>query len=110
MKLKTVGAIVVCLLAFPALGPSQTTAATAKQRKITMAEARKIALARQPGTIKSAELEKEKGKLIYSFDIRRPDGIHEVNVDASSGQVVEDSVESPAAEAKEKAQEKNHKN
>jgi len=56
--------------------------------------------------VKSGEREREKGKLIYSFDVQTPNGIHEVNVDAYSGQVLEDSIESPADEAKEKAQEK----
>jgi len=35
-----------------------------------------------------------------------PNGIHEVNVDAHSGKILEDHIESPADEAKEKAQEK----
>src|SRR2546425_121767 len=43
------------------------------QAKITKAEAEKIALAKAPGgTIKEGELEKEKGKLIWSFDIAMP--------------------------------------
>jgi len=70
-----------------------------------MAAARKIALGREAGIIKSGEREKENGKLIYSFDIPMPNGIHEVNVDAYSGQTLEDSIESPADEEKEKAQE-----
>ncbi len=74
--------------------------------KITMAEAQKIALAKEPGKLKSKELEKEKGKLIYSFDIKTKSGVHEVNVDAVSGEIVEDKVESAAAEEKEKQQDK----
>ena len=49
------------------------------------------ALAKAPGgTVKEGELEKEKGKLIWSFDIATPDtrDITEVNVDAITGQVV----------------------
>jgi uncharacterized membrane protein YkoI len=83
------------------------SSSTAKRQRITMAAARKIALEREAGILKSGEREKEKGKLIYSFDIQMPNGIHAVNVDAYSGQVLEDSIESPAEEAKEKAQEKN---
>ncbi|MDP9159730.1 MAG: PepSY domain-containing protein [Acidobacteriota bacterium] len=74
--------------------------------KITMAEAQKIALAKEPGKLKSHELEKENGKLIYSFDIKTKSGVHEVNVDAVSGEIVEDKVESAADEAKEKRQDK----
>lgn len=75
-----------------------------KEARISMQEAEKAALAKEPGTIKSKELEKEKGKLIYSFDIRTKSGVHEVNIDAITGEVVEDSVESKADEAKEKQQ------
>lgn len=45
-------------------------ASTTQRQKITMAAARKIALGREAGIIKSGEREKEKGKLIYSFDIQ----------------------------------------
>lgn len=76
------------------------------EAKITMAEAQKIALAKEPGKLKSKELEKENGKLIYSFDIKTKSGVHEVNVDAVSGEIVEDKVESAADEAKEKQQDK----
>ena len=95
----------LCILFSQGVALPQSTSTT-KRQKITMATARKIALGSEPGVIKSAEREKEKGKLIYSFDIQMPNGIHEVNVDAYSGQVLEDSIESPAEEAKEKAQEK----
>ncbi|MDP9162180.1 MAG: PepSY domain-containing protein [Acidobacteriota bacterium] len=71
-----------------------------------MAEAQKIALTKEPGKLKSKELEKEKGKLIYSFDIKTKSGVHEVNVDSVSGEIVEDKVESAAAEEKEKQQDK----
>jgi uncharacterized membrane protein YkoI len=70
-----------------------------------MGEAKKIALSKESGTIKSQELEHEKGRWIYSFDIKHEQQVHEVNVDANTGEVVEDSVESPADEAKEKASE-----
>ena len=76
--------------------------------KITMAKAQQVALAKEPGKLKSHELEKENGKWIYSFDIKTQSGVHEVNVDAVSGEIVEDKVESAAAEAKEKQQDKNH--
>ncbi|GAC1438183.1 MAG: hypothetical protein NVS9B5_33530 [Terriglobales bacterium] len=71
-----------------------------------MAEAQKTALAKEPGKIKSKELEKENGKLIFSFDIKTKSGIHEVHVDAISGAVVADTTEDAAAEAKEKRQDK----
>jgi hypothetical protein len=53
---------------------------------------------------KSSELEKEHGRWIYSFDVATTDGVHEVNVDANTGKVVEDSKETAAQEAREAAQ------
>lgn len=87
----------------------ESQAALQSQAKITKADAQKIALAQAPsGTIKEAELEREKGKLIWSFDIATPGAsdITEVNVDAVTGQVVGVDKESAAQEAKEKKKEK----
>jgi hypothetical protein len=105
MTSRMASALALCILFSQGIALAKGTAAP-KRHKITMAAAQKIALEREAGTVKSGEREKEKGKLIYSFDIQMPDGIHEVNVDAYSGEVLEDHVESPADEAKEKAQEK----
>lgn len=61
----------------------------AKKAKITMEAAREIALKKVAGTVIEGELEKEHGKLVYSFDIRTPDGkIMEVWVDAKTGAVI----------------------
>lgn len=79
----------------------------AKQAKITMEQAREAALKRAPGTIESGELEKEKGKLVYSFDIRTADGmITEVWVDAKSGAIINVEKEDAQKEAAEKQKEK----
>jgi uncharacterized membrane protein YkoI len=79
------------------------------EAKITKEQAEKTALEKVPGgTIKEGELEKEHGKLIWSFDISTPDStdIKEVQVDAITGEVVSVKTESAAAEAKEKKKEK----
>ncbi len=49
-----------------------------------------IAKARVPGRIAKAELEKEDGALIYSFDIKvaGKDGVTEVHVDAKTGAIL----------------------
>lgn len=80
-----------------------------RQAKITMKQARTTALAQVPGgRIKSSELERENGKLIYSFDIRMHNkGIKEVQIDAINGAVVEVTDESPANESKERQEERN---
>ncbi len=72
--------------------------------KITMANAKTIALTREPGTVKSGELEHEKGRWIYSFDIQKGNDTREVNVDANTGSIVEDSLDTPADEAREAAE------
>ena len=66
-----------------------------KDARITLVEARVIALKTQGGAIVSEELEKELGGsgLRYSFDIRKGGVTHEIGVDASSGKVLENSVE-----------------
>ncbi len=58
------------------------------------------------GQIREAEIEQEKGKLVYSYDIKVPgkSGIDEVLVDAKTGAVVSHTHESAAAEAAEARQ------
>jgi hypothetical protein len=78
------------------------------QAKITGEAAMRSALNRVPGGhVESAELEKEKGHLVYSFDIVSPhkSGVEEILVDAGSGKVISQHHESPTAEAKEHAAE-----
>src|SRR5262245_6048972 len=75
-----------------------------KQAKVTEAAARKTAMAKAPkGTITEVELEREKGHLQYSYDIKVPGkkGITEVNVDAMTGAVLGVEHEDEANEAKE---------
>jgi uncharacterized membrane protein YkoI len=79
--------------------------------KITPAAATRTAAARVPaGKIQGAEIEKEDGKLIYSFDIAVPheDGVREVHVDAVTGKVIAEEHESASAEKNEKAKDSEH--
>lgn len=84
----------------------------AKQAKVTMAQARETASAKVSGKIEGSELEKERGKLIYSFDIRNAKGtISEVQVDAKTGKVIsvqEENAKAEAAEKKKDAAKKKH--
>lgn len=70
--------------------PARTTSGHA--HRVSMAEARRTALARVPGKVKAQELEHERGRWIYSFEIRPPgekgSTIREVNVDADTGRIV----------------------
>ena len=69
----------------------------AKEAKISIDEARAIALKARPGTITDEELEREKGGsgLRYSFDIKSGGVVHEVGVDAQTGKVLENAKEGP---------------
>jgi len=80
-----------------------------KQAKITKADAEQIALAKvSRGIVKSAEIEKEKGHLVWSFDIARPGtrDITEILVDAKTGKIISTQTESPSKQAKEAAADK----
>ena len=67
----------------------------AKDAKVTLDQARAVALRTFPGEITDQELEKEKGGsgLRYSFDIKSGSVTHEVGVDAATGELLENSVE-----------------
>lgn len=81
------------LFACPAL--AYTGEKLAKDAKISIAEARAIALKAHPGKITDEELEREKGGsgLRYSFDIKTASGVQEVGVDAKTGAVLENAKE-----------------
>ena len=84
---------------------ANSQAALRREAKITEADARKTALAAVPGgRVQSHELEREKGTLIYSYDIKLAgkSGIEEVNVDAITGAIVAHEHEDAKAEAKER--------
>jgi|YelNatPaOPRAMG01_1025707.scaffolds.fasta_scaffold21306_1 uncharacterized membrane protein YkoI len=87
----------------------------ASQAKIKMEEAAATALKEAPGYVLKAELEKEKGKLIYSFDIlpsATSQKITEVQIEAITGQVVskaEENISGKEEEEKEEAEEKGEK-
>lgn len=107
MSIRTVS-ISACALALVAsaacAGPAR--ADLPAQAEVAEADARAIALHEVPdGTIASAELEKEHGKLVWSFDIGRPmtNNLTEVQVDARSGAIVSNRVETPAEQAREAA-------
>ncbi len=98
-------AAIVVIGAAGCASEQQAQAELQAQAKITKAQAQQTALAKAPGgTIKEAELEKEKGKLIWSFDIATPGSPNttEVNVDAITGDVVGVETEKPEQQKKEK--------
>jgi hypothetical protein len=111
MKIRTI----VCTVLAAALlagcvseNHEQKEAMLMSQAKVSKEDAQKTALAKVPnGTIKDGELEKEHGKLQWSFDVATPDSkdITEVNVDAITGEVISMDKEAPEKEAKEAKEE-----
>jgi uncharacterized membrane protein YkoI len=69
----------------------------AGKARITIEQARAIALEAHPGRITDEELERERGGsgLRYSFDIENGAATHEVGVDAATGRVLENKAEGP---------------
>jgi uncharacterized membrane protein YkoI len=69
----------------------------AAKAKITIDQARSIALKVHPGTITDEELENERGGsgLRYSFDIKSGGHVSEVGVDAQTGEILENKKEGP---------------
>src|SRR5947209_1840303 len=81
------------------------------KHKIGMARATAIAKQHAHGTLKSKELEKEKGRWIYSFEFRAGGGkIREVNIDAYTGKVVGIEHEDERKEAQEEKKAPKSKN
>jgi uncharacterized membrane protein YkoI len=91
----------------------ETQAQLKAEAKVTEAAAKTTALSKVPGgVVKAAELERENGKLLYSFDIatKGKSGIDEVQIDAITGAqigtVVHETPKMEKAEAKAEAKEK----
>ncbi|HEY9422150.1 MAG TPA: PepSY domain-containing protein [Thermoanaerobaculia bacterium] len=89
--------------------PSQDTAApaaTAKKARISIEEARVIALAKVPtGTVRSEELNRENDKVAYSFEILVPGkkGIQVVRVNPADGEIVSIKEKSAWADRRDEA-------
>jgi len=88
------GALSVALL-FSYSALAYTGEKLAKDAKVSIAEARTIALKAHPGKITDEELEREAGGtgLRYSFDIKSGSSTQEVGVDAITGRVLENAKE-----------------
>jgi uncharacterized membrane protein YkoI len=91
----------------------ETEAQLLTQALVSKADAQKTALEKVPeGRVESAELEKENGKLVWSFDIAKPNtrNITEIQVDAKTGQIAAIADETPKDQAEEAKAEKVKKN
>ena len=94
----------VIAMSAQAQAPKETQAQLEKEAKMSMKDAREMAMRTVPkATIQAGEIEREGGKLIYSFDMKTAgkSGIDEVNIDAMTGKLISKAHESPKAEAAE---------
>ena len=83
---------------------TETQAELQKEAHMTMVEARALAEKTNPkATIEAGEIEREGGKLIYSFDMKTVgrSGIDEVNINAMTGKLIANQHETPMDEQTE---------
>lgn len=92
------GVLTAAGLLLALMGPAlaYTGQKLAGHAKVTIAQAREIALTAYPGKITDEELERESGGsgLRYSFDIKNGSRTQEVGIDAATGKVLENKTES----------------
>jgi uncharacterized membrane protein YkoI len=96
-KMLSVATLCTFLIGLASIAQAYTGEKLAGQAKVTMVDARKIALKAHPGKITDEELETEGGGsgLRYSFDIKgkKSEKVYEVGVDAKTGKVLENAPE-----------------
>lgn len=89
--------VVASIVGLAAVAPASGLkgAALMPMAKVSLATARRTALAARPGKVTDEELEKEKGGsgLRYSFDIRSGTRTFEVGIDARTGRILENGAE-----------------
>ena len=103
-KITMSATVVLSFFASHAFAAEETKAALLAEAKVSEVQATTTALAKTPhGTVKSAELEREHGLLVWSFDITQPSvkGVTEVQVNAKTGKIASVKKETAAQEAKE---------
>lgn len=96
---RAVGLVLLLAFDLAAAGPAAayTGQELASKAKVTIDQARAIALKVHPGRITDEELEREAGGsgLRYSFDVKAGSVTQEVGVDAATGRVLENKAEGP---------------
>ena len=91
MLLSLSAPVIAAAQATPTVKVTEDKPGLLKRAKIAPDSAIRLAEAAVPtGKVKAGEIEEEKGKLIYSFDIKVPGkrGITEIHVDPSTGAIV----------------------
>jgi uncharacterized membrane protein YkoI len=84
---------ITAIFALAALAAAGGAQAAAPHARLSMTQARAIALRAAPGRVISGEYEKEGGGWRYSFDIQQRGHVQEIGVDANTGRIVENKSE-----------------
>jgi uncharacterized membrane protein YkoI len=87
---------VIAMIAALGVGSTAIAAAPAPKApkpKISMQQARTMALKLAPGKIISSEYENEGGGWRYSFDIQQRGNVQEIGIDGRTGRIVENKSE-----------------
>jgi uncharacterized membrane protein YkoI len=83
----------ITAIALGTIAATAMAATSAPKPKLTLAQARVIALKTAPGRVANGDHQKEKALGVTSFDIRYEKMNHEAGADANTGQIVESLVE-----------------
>jgi uncharacterized membrane protein YkoI len=83
----------VALIAGSLVAGPAVAATNAPKPRVSMGQARAMALKLAPGKIISSEYEKEGGIWRYSFDIQQRGNVQEIGIDGRTGKVVENKSE-----------------
>ena len=81
------------VIALLGVGSTAIAAAKAPTPRVSMVQAKAMALKLAPGKIISSEYEKEGGIWRYSFDIQQRGHVQEIGIDGQNGKVVENKSE-----------------
>lgn len=87
---------IIAMIAALGVGTTAIAAAPAQKApapKISMQQARAMALKLAPGKVISSEYEKEGGIWRYSFDIQQRGNVQEIGIDGRTGKIVENKSE-----------------
>ncbi|MEO6152355.1 MAG: PepSY domain-containing protein [Croceibacterium sp.] len=76
-----------------AIGGPASAKPHAPKPKLSLSQARAIALRLAPGKVISSEYENEGGGWRYSFDIQQKGNVQEIGIDGQTGKIVENKSE-----------------
>jgi uncharacterized membrane protein YkoI len=74
-------------------GIAQAAPTAGPKAKLSIVQARAIALKAAPGKVTKSEYEKENGSWRYSFDIRQDNKNHEIGINPTTGAIIESTIE-----------------